>query len=377
MRQLAVILSILGLLVAACGDDDAAAPEALATEAPATEAPATEAPATEAPATEAPATEPVWESVPGSAECLCSDASPWNFWVRVADPTKVVLFFQGGGACFSAETCDPASGSYKANVGPGDDPTNAGGVFDFANPANPFTDWSFVFVPYCTGDVHIGDNTQSYGEDLTVEHNGFVNGSFALEHLVERFPDAAEIFVTGSSAGGVPAPLFAGLAADRFPEARIVALADGSGAYPDVPGVNAAIGALWGSFSVAPDWEVNEGLTVADWSIPGLFVQAGLHAPDVVMARHDHAFDAVQASFTALAGLAGSEVDQLIDGNAEQIEAEGVEVFTFVAPGDAHTILGQEFLYTQEVDGVRFIDWLTNLATGQPVADVHCVQCAA
>ncbi len=37
-----------------------------------------------------------------------------EIWERPASPTKVMLFFQGGGACFSAETCGPDSQTFTA-----------------------------------------------------------------------------------------------------------------------------------------------------------------------------------------------------------------------------------------------------------------------
>ena len=40
-----------------------------------------------------------------------------------------------------------------------------------------------------------------------------------------------------------------------------------------------------------PDWEVNEGLTARDWGLPRFWIQAGLHDPDIVMARFDYAYD--------------------------------------------------------------------------------------
>ena len=318
---------------------------------------------------------PTWQQVPGGPDCMCSDGADWSFWVREADPTKVVMYFQGGGACFDATTCNPETGTYKAATGSYDNPTGAGGIFDFENPANPFRDWSFVAVPYCTGDVHIGDNTQDYGDGLVIEHKGYVNGRYALDDLAARFPDATDVVVTGSSAGGVPAPLFAGLISDETSATNIVALADGSGAYADVPQVNAAIGALWGAFANVPDWPVNADLGPGDWSIPGLFVQAGLHDPSIAMARHDHAFDATQESFAVAAGIMGDDLLSLIDDNAAAIEAQGVPVATYVAPGTTHTILGSEEFYTQAVDDVVVSDWVGDLAEGQPVADVHCTDC--
>jgi hypothetical protein len=58
-----------------------------------------------------------WQMVTAPPNCKCSDNSPYSFWVREADPTKVVFFLQGGGACFDAQSCSPASGIYKRTTG--------------------------------------------------------------------------------------------------------------------------------------------------------------------------------------------------------------------------------------------------------------------
>ena len=57
-----------------------------------------------------------WQSIPGGPDCECSDGSPFEIWERPADPTKVMLYFEGGGACFSAETCGPDSQTYKKRL---------------------------------------------------------------------------------------------------------------------------------------------------------------------------------------------------------------------------------------------------------------------
>ena len=51
----------------------------------------------------------------------------------------------------------------------------------------------------------------------------------------------------------------------------------------------------------------------------------------------------------------------LIDANEQQIENAGVQLATYVAPGDLHTVAGTDDLYTIEVEGVRLVDWLTAL----------------
>ena len=46
-----------------------------------------------------------WEKVVPGGDCECADGSEFAFFERRADPTKVVFFLDGGGACFDAETC--------------------------------------------------------------------------------------------------------------------------------------------------------------------------------------------------------------------------------------------------------------------------------
>ena len=349
------------------------------TEEPATdEAPTGEATVEEATVEEAkPA--PEWELVAGTEDCACADGSEYFYWVREADPTKVVFYLEGGGACFSFESCSFTDGEYDVDIDPNDpaeDPNNAGGIFDFDNPLNPLRDYSFVGVPYCTGDVHIGNTIQDYGNGLVVRHNGFVNANTALAEAVRRFGDATEVVVAGTSAGSASAALYGGLSADAFPEAAITVIADASGAYPSVPAVNAGIGALWGTTTVVPDWPVNEGLTVEEWGLPELFIQAGLHAPRIRFARFDNAFDQTQEFFAALAGFDASRIDQLMAQNEARIEAAGVAQASYTAPGRDHGILPRDSLYTLEVEGVSFLDWLTALVSGEDVDDVTCIDCS-
>jgi hypothetical protein len=202
-----------------------------------------------------------------------------------------------------------------------------------------------------------------------------VNASAALAALATEFPDAAEIVVTGESAGSVPTPLYAGLAHDRLPNAAITVLADGSGAYPDIPVINSVIGAAWGTEAAIPPWPENAGLTAATWSLPGLFVQAHKHAPEIVFGRHDYAFDKTQAFFGGLAGIPADNLVSLIDSNEVQIEAGGVDLRSYIAPGDSHTVLGKPDFYTETVEGVPFVDWVADLVRRTPQPDVHCATC--
>ena len=262
-RAAALVIAMLGFAIAGCSDDSTSASSATAASldavattvaADTTVAATTSTVAdTVAPTTEAPTTTealPVnnWQAVAAPTDCMCANGSSYTYWIHQGDPTKVVFYLQGGGACFDPGTCAFDSGTYKVTAPPTEDPSGIStGIFDFTDPRNPIRDYSVVYAPYCTGDLHLGTATHVYGPQLTVQHKGFVNASTALNDLVAHFPDAKQVLVTGESAGSAPTPLYGGLAHDLLPNAEIEVLADSSGAYPNVPAVTAFIGQLWGT----------------------------------------------------------------------------------------------------------------------------------
>lgn len=321
-----------------------------------------------------------WETIVPGGDCECADGSEFSFSVRAGDPTKVVLFLEGGGACFDAGTCaftEEDSTTYDWNISPDDDPALQLGIFDFSRTENPFADYTFAYVPYCTGDIHLGDVTREYSPELTVEHNGFTNGTAAVTYLADNYPEAEQVVVVGESAGSIAAPVYSGLVSDLLPDAQITVFADGSGAYADEPTLNAGLSGLWGVFDNMPDWDVNEGLTAEDWGIVRFWVQAGQHDPEIVMARFDYAYDEVQTAFMTLTGSDTSDVGASIDANEVLIEAEGIDQHSYTAPGSNHTLVRKDEFYEMEVNGVRLVDWVAALIAGEPLADVHCEECEA
>ena len=330
------------------------------------------------PPTETATTDSEWETVVPGGDCACADGSEFNFWTRQANPTKVVLFLEGGGACFDGTSCAFTSGqstTYDWNISPDDDPALMTGIFDFANPENPFADYSFVYVPYCTGDIHLGNKVSEYSPDLTVQHVGFINGLTAAAYLADAFPDATEVVVVGESAGAIAAPMYGGIVSDLLPDAKVTVFSDGSGAYPNDPNGGAAFDALWNTFASLPDWEVNEGLTAGELNAPRIWIQAGLHDPEIVMSRFDHAYDGVQEAFMTLTGADTSDLGATMASNEAAIEAAGVNQHSFTAPGTDHTLVRGDEFYDMEVGGVRLSDWVADVVAGEDVADVTCEEC--
>ena len=363
------------LALASCGGDDSASSTDTAvssTEAVAsTEAPVVETNAPEP--TDTPVVAPTWETVDAPSDCMCADGSAFHFYLREASPTKVLFYLEGGGACFSGDMCKPGSGTYSENISPVSKLEDSPGIFDFANPENPFADYSVVYVPYCTGDVHAGNITKDYGNGVVTQHKGFVNASNALDTMIKRFPNTTQLVVAGSSAGSFPTPVFAGMAGDQLPNADLKVFADSSGAVPDAMGF--VIG-NWGTLETLPDWPEIEGLTVDQFTPAYTFIKAAEHNPKIRFARHDFAFDNVLSSFARMAGLSPDDLVSVMRTNEAKVEATGVNVANWISPGDDHTIAVRDEFYTEEMNGVRFVDWFTAFMNDSPEADNYCVDCA-
>jgi hypothetical protein len=315
-----------------------------------------------------------WEKVVPGGDCECANGSDFSFFERRADPTKVVFFLDGGGACYDAETCAFVGEGYDWKVN--DDPSTEDGIFDFARADNPFIDYSFLYVPACTGDAHLGDVTRKYSPELTVEHKGFVNGTAALDYLAENYPDASQVVVVGKTVGSIAAPVYGGLASDLLPDAQVTVFGGQSGHIPDDPDLNARFfGELWGAYGTMPAWEVNEGLTRREWGPLRFWIQAGLHDPEIVLARFDYAYDPNAAEAADSLGLDPTKLVELLDANEAAIEEAGVVMHNYTAPGDGHGIFEWPWFYTLEVNGVRLVDWVDALIAGEPPDDVHCDEC--
>jgi hypothetical protein len=69
------------------------------------------------------------------------------------------------------------------------------------------------------------------------------------------------------------------------------------------------------------------------------------------------------------------ELLSLVNANQTQIEAAGVNLLSYIAPGDEHVVLGDGLFHTEEVNGETLVDWVTRLIEGEPVDDVHCTEC--
>lgn len=120
---------------------------------------------------------------------------------------SVVMFFQGGGGCFSESTCEfdlqetlrKLSGMRTFLA----EPTyESEGIFNRANPRNPFRDWTIIKLSYCTADGHVGDRVLP-GETMDLNMNGLTNTLEVWKWMQENLPDPDRLVLAGVSAGSL------------------------------------------------------------------------------------------------------------------------------------------------------------------------------
>ena len=157
---------------------------------------------------EAPSEQWTWVDFP---EAKCGNGSETGAGINPGTSGRVVFYLEGGGACWDGFTC--GQGQLATNVATGVDGNDAAqyfaaygarGIWDRTNDDNPFRNDSFIWVPYCTGDLHAGVVAEN---SYNVMHVGYNNVEAILQRVVPTFRDASSVVLTGTSAGGFGAIL--------------------------------------------------------------------------------------------------------------------------------------------------------------------------
>jgi hypothetical protein len=335
-----------------------------------------------------------------SLQPVCMDGlSPYAFFVKRGSVNKLVMYYQGGGACWEQLTCGYyAPGippTCKTTVDQSDNPNNqSSGFGNLSNSSNPFKDWNIVFVPYCSCDIHYGDAVQDYinfdpAKPVHVVHHGFHNAKVAEKWAREHFVNPDMVFVTGSSAGAYGAVYNAPLLEKVWPASQFRVLGD------------AGNGVITSDFlkNEFPKWNFRANLPT---KIPGLLGSFSGDSPTGMVGY----MEAVAAYFpntkwanyaTAFDGGVGGQTgfyNIMLHGNAPgaaltwwegscqfntQMVQQANDTYTavhatsadnyryYIGNGSRHTMWGSDKVYTDTSGGVQLIvDWINAMLTGGP-----------
>ncbi len=320
-----------------------------------------------------------WQTLFPESKTTCSDGSPYKFFVRKGSPEKLLVYLEGGGACWFRQNCDPQiQPSYTINLANTTYPYF--GIFNVANVNNPFQAHTVVYAPYCTGDVHIGASDTIYPpveagqKDLIVRHQGRANMQAVLDWTFANVKSPENIFVTGSSAGAMPSPLYASIIADHYPEARVAQLGDGAGGYRLMNEANRPH-EQWGTFNFLNDEKGFGELNSEDMNYESLYVAAAQRHPEILFAEYDAAEDAVQKRFLALGGQKNVQLLDSLKANHQDIRAKADNFRSFIGGGASHTVLQKPEFYTWAANGTGIRDWVANIESFADVENVLCVDC--
>ncbi|HEY0159202.1 MAG TPA: pectin acetylesterase-family hydrolase [Thermoanaerobaculia bacterium] len=293
-----------------------------------------------------------WNRIPGGEGTGCSEpGSEFAFFVKPGRADRLAIYFDGGGACWNDDTC-VTKAAYDPGIDEADDPTGRRGLFDLSDARNPIRDYTIVSIPYCTADVFLGTKTVTYS-GKTVRHQGAANAMRALEWTFDTFRKPEVVFVFGTSAGAIPSPHYASLAARRYASARVVQLGEAAGAYrsPAIPPVLSN----WGA---------------APRSFERIYIDAKAAAPRVRFAQFNTAADRVQGTFLQWLGTPAESIPRSIRENMAEIRAADPQFRAYTAAGNEHLVLTRDSFYTTDVNGVTLAQWVADLLAGRDVEDV-------
>lgn len=323
-----------------------------------------------------------WVDFPGAH---CRDGTPTGIGVSPSPngSDKLMIFLEGGGACFNATTCGSNPSHFDQNTfnvqfaGA----ESKAGVFSRSDAQNAVADWNMVYVPYCTGDVHAGNapNATVPGVAGVQQFVGYTNMTQYLARVVPTFPSVKQVLLTGQSAGGFGAALEYVQVARTFGSGVEVDLLDDAGPLMSNPYLAACletdISTLFGlgGTLIAQDCgsdcnDPNNDLLLYWKHLPKTY-------PSARFGFIDSTGDSVIASFF---GFGANDCTGFAPVSAAQYEAGLLDMRTqvaadpnagsFIYSGSDHTTLVAA--YTTRAapasDGgtVRFADWVKALVGG-------------
>ena len=317
-----------------------------------------------------------WIDVEGS---VCRDGSPTGIGVRLQeDADDLMIYLEGGGACFNAQTCNPAANPNRfseADFGDRIDRVGEAGILSSTNGDNPVADWNMVYVPYCTGDVHAGsfpNNSLLAGEGVgTQQFVGHDNVERALALLADGLDAPDRVLLSGSSAGGLGALFNFDATARTFAGADLTLLDDSGPLFFEdnvlSPQLAAQVVGLYNASVTVP----NAGTVFGPDGLPGLYELYAGRYPDANFGLASYLGDDTFQFFYGFGQIdpATGQQDPITDDEyaaaLRSVRQQVPEWATYFVPGDDHTFLLRSEYYGTSA-GVSVAAWLDALIGGTP-----------
>ena len=314
-----------------------------------------------------------WRTVTPGGDTLCADGSPYRFFVHPGDPAKLLVEFEGGGGCWDAQTCELDIYNRRVLVDPEQVQRNGQlqGIYERTRTDNPLRDFTHVYIPYCTGDLHWGNAVQTYAGrngSYVVPHRGGVNAAAAVGWAYDNVLAPSQLVVAGCSAGGYGATAWSANLMAHYPGASAAHLSDSAaGVIPE--GFFQKALRNWGVAS-SPAWPsfipsvTIERLDTPTASLPDFYDGVAGYFPLSAFSQFNTSLDSTQIFFYVMTNPPVlDDWPVRMPASVARIRAANPNFFSYTAPGSQHCIINRPELYTTTVGGVRLTDWVNRLVT--------------
>jgi hypothetical protein len=309
------------------------------------------------------------------ADSACDDGSPTGIGINTSTRSgDVLIFLNGGGACWDADTClvlntavhGPFGRTQFEQLIAGIDTStrsHAVTLFSRTSTANIFRDWTYVFVPYCTGDVHAGDNVTTYQPQgqapRPYHHVGHRNFVTFASRLAPTFPHPDRLVVSGSSAGGSGAVLNYLTARTYWPSGKAYLLDDSGPLFGPNATPSGYLSAWLSEWHMAGVLDPLCG-TACESDLSLVYAALSRRYPNDRMALLETLQDKTIRGYLLL--TAGQFQQALLGLAMTVLDATSFKYF-FVS-GSTHTMLGNMTAF--ETTGVPLTHWLAQEVTDDP-----------
>eukprot|EP00051_Salpingoeca_urceolata_P027562 m.482060 g.482060 ORF g.482060 m.482060 type:complete len:396 (+) comp22419_c0_seq1:238-1425(+) len=156
---------------------------------------------------------------------VCLDGTNPGFYYRKSpggtNATKWVLYFKGGGWCYTEESCASRSRGELGSSKHFPKTFGFGGVLEQDPSLNPFANFNHVIMWYCDGASFTGDRAETVNNTGTVLH---FRGKRVLDAILDvlmeqpyNLGQATEVLLSGGSAGGLSTYIHADHVGSRLP----------------------------------------------------------------------------------------------------------------------------------------------------------------
>ncbi len=325
----------------------------------------------------------------------CGDGSDYAFWIRPAPEgyplDNVLIGLEGGGVCVFNDDCAARKAAYPELFSALDNtpPEGVGGIASTTGDDSAFANWTHVFLPYCTQDVHAGGGVDEDLGSLVVSRYGAVNARAAVTQVRDWMwreidndpsrpegyrPDNVHALFGGWSAGSYGTLYNYAWMLDELGWPHTTAFPDAGLALDNGEPLGVrALGALkipeWGTLPLLPPYcfegDCAVGTIIAEALSPRL-----LREPEQQLLMLTNQIDDIHAGDSYFSSREGF-LNAVRAAYCDTRDLPGIAWYLTGAPESTHVVTIRDELWSGTVDGVVMADWFAEATSGGAPVSSH------